>query len=111
MSKAKELGRHLRNRIEMAERKTMNIAIDYDNTYTADPELFDSFIALAKARKHRVWIVSARRNTPENREIVNVPDVLTVLTGLAAKQWYMEQCGVRVDIWIDDDPKVITQGM
>ena len=89
----------------------LNFALDYDSTYTSDPELFDRFIADIRERGHRVFVVTARRDTPENRAEVVVPGVLIYFTGLAAKAWYMEHRGVPVDIWIDDDPRVIIEGM
>lgn len=85
-------------------------ALDYDGTYTADPELWDSFISACKIRGHRVVVVTARRRTEENLEIVRGPDAAIYFTELAAKKWYMDKIGVKVDIWIDDDPSVIING-
>lgn len=88
----------------------MNIALDFDDTYTADRELWDRFIADAKERGHTVWIVTARRNTEENAAIVDVPSCPVVFTALASKTWTMEQRGVTIDIWIDDDPETLVRG-
>ena len=41
----------------------MLIALDYDETYTADPVLWDRFIGDANDHGHTVWIVTARRDT------------------------------------------------
>jgi len=87
------------------------IAIDFDNTYTACPKTWDAFIQIAQANGHRVVCVTARRDTNENREIVQIPGVMTYFTGLASKLWYMaEKLGVKVDIWIDDDPVSLVRG-
>lgn len=87
------------------------IALDFDNTYTADPGLWDAFIENAKARGHTIVCVTARRDTGENREIVRVPGCTTYFTGLASKLWFMrERRGLKIDIWIDDDPQTCVNG-
>jgi hypothetical protein len=87
------------------------IAIDFDNTYTADEALWNLFVQAAIARGHRVICVTARRDTDENREIVQIPGCMTYFTGLSSKLWYMtEKRGVKVDIWIDDDPRSLVNG-
>lgn len=89
----------------------MIIAIDFDGTYSADPTLWDAFITSAKSRGHKVYCVTARRETEENVAECDVPGVLTYFTGLSAKDWYMrEKRGIVVDVWVDDDPKVIVHG-
>jgi len=89
--------------------KRLRIALDYDGTYTADSELWDAFIALARARGHLVLCVSCRRPTAENYEECKVP-VPIHFTSLAAKDWHMKQRGLPIDIWIDDEPRAITEG-
>ena len=91
----------------------MTIAIDYDGTYTADPALWCRFIAEAEAAGHRVYIVTCRRDTDENREEVCVeclPKYRHLFTSLAAKQWYCQQRGISIDVWIDDEPETISRG-
>ena len=88
----------------------MRIAIDYDGTYTADPELWDQFIELAKARGHGVVIVTCRRPTDENYQDCHHKNCLTVFTNLSSKVSYMEKLGINVDVWIDDDPACILHG-
>lgn len=89
----------------------MKIALDFDNTYDRDQPLWDRFIADCKQHGHTVIIVSCRRDTEENREIVKVPGCTSILTSLAPKRLYCEQTrGCKFDIWIDDLPETITQG-
>lgn len=88
----------------------MTIAIDFDGTYSADPTLWDAFITHAKSRGHKVICVTARRETEENVAECDVPGVLTYFTSLSPKDWYMRERGIVVDIWVDDDPKVIVHG-
>jgi len=83
-------------------------ALDFDDTFTADPALWSMWISIAKSRGHQVYCVTARRDTMENRETVSrffrdhgvaIP---TVFTNLASKVWTMEKRGIKVNVWIDD---------
>ena len=93
----------------------MNIAIDYDDTYTAAPRLWQILIDGADFLGHNVYIVTCRHDTPENREEVRVEFVKPhrhIFTGLAAKRWFCEhQKGIQIDVWIDDRPETIERGM
>lgn len=91
----------------------MIIALDYDDTYTADPDLWDSFIENAVNSGHRVIVVTCRRDTRENRDECRVPDIAWndhFFTNLSPKRWYMEDKEISVDIWIDDLPESIKEG-
>jgi hypothetical protein len=93
------------------------IAIDFDDTFTADPHFWATVIRLAQDLGHRVLCVTARRHTEENEALiadafhdVDVVNVPTYFTSLAPKDWFMQVRGIKVDIWIDDNPKSITVG-
>jgi hypothetical protein len=79
------------------------IAVDYDDTYTADPELFSSFIKAAQARGHLVVIVTARHSNKP----VSVEGCEVFYTDGAPKASHMNAAGLEVDIWIDDWPELI----
>ena len=89
----------------------MTIAIDFDDTLTADSELWRSFIENAKQLGHRVICITARRDTEDNRETVenwmtmHGIELLTWYTGLQSKVDYAKRVGLKVDSWIDDDLK------
>ena len=78
------------------------IAMDYDETYTSDPKLWQSLIEAATNRGHTVYIVTAR----SRQELLGMADTgcLVVATGRSAKGPFMLGEGIEVDIWIDDDP-------
>lgn len=78
----------------------MRIALDYDKTYTADPELWDQFIRDAKSRGHEVFIATMRHP----HEAIENPPVEVVYTSRKAKIHI-----VVADIWIDDSPHWIFQ--
>jgi hypothetical protein len=94
----------------------MLIAIDFDDTLTADAELWRDCIAKAISRGHRVICVTARRDTDDNRETIDSwmaehgIELYTYYTGLASKVDHMQRIGVKVDIWIDDDPRKCALG-
>jgi len=73
----------------------MNIALDYDKTYTNDPELWDSFIRLSVDRGHSVAIVTMRYPS----ECVGEMQVPVIYTSRKAKQDFYS-----ADVWVDDSP-------
>lgn len=94
----------------------MLIAIDFDETLTADAALWRMFVATANVLGHRVVCVTARRDTEENRETLSEwmeshgIDLTVYFTGLGSKVEFMLARGMKVDIWIDDDPRKCALG-
>lgn len=85
------------------------ISIDFDDTFTTDPELWRAFAALAKKRGHKVICASLRMNTHEHTADLNDAwdnKVEIVLCSHNVKDEVCRQRGHRVDIWIDDMPFV-----
>ena len=83
----------------------MLIALDYDGTYTADPELWDRFVAQARSRFHQVHIVTMRAECEAVRLSCDVDRVH--YTDRSAKRQFMQARGLNVQIWIDDMPDFI----
>lgn len=84
----------------------MIIAIDYDETYTRDPEMWDAVINLFLRRGCEVICATSRRDTAENyreieRELRPIP---IVFCSYKAKAGEVRKAGHCVDIWIDDNP-------
>jgi hypothetical protein len=77
----------------------MRIALDYDGTYTADPEFWGRFCDLAKRAGHSVVCITMRYPT----EPIEVP-IPVIYTSRQAKVTFMEERGEKVDVWIDDSP-------
>jgi hypothetical protein len=84
----------------------MLIALDYDGTYTADPELWDAFILDARKRNHTVVIATMRFDS----EPIHIPDVRVIYTGRRAKREFLDALGLRPQVWIDDTPDWILMG-
>jgi len=88
----------------------LTIAIDFDNTYTADVKMWKSVIEVMQSAGHRVICVSARRNEfSHRRELTeSLPDGVDVLLSYGTpKRMFAESHGYQVDIWIDDTPEAI----
>lgn len=91
----------------------MIIALDFDDTYTADAVLWHEFIEAAQFNGHRVIMVTCRRDTPVNRKICMVEGIAKhdhFFTSMSPKRWFMEQQRIEVDVWIDDMPESVKEG-
>jgi len=87
----------------------MLVALDYDGTYTKDPELWLLFIKLAQARGHEV-VVATMRTFEETHDMdERLTDLINrvVPTDRMAKKPFLASYGMRPDIWIDDQPEFL----
>jgi hypothetical protein len=86
----------------------MNIALDFDDTYTRDPELWDQFISNALARKHDIRIVTFRKRIMTDPALdylaLTIPVIYTEYT---QKRAFTNKMDWIVDVWIDDSPEFI----
>ncbi|MBU3577549.1 hypothetical protein [Polynucleobacter sp. UK-Kesae-W10] len=80
------------------------IAIDYDNTYSSSPRLWERFAATAREEGHEIVICTGRAFAPELDTSITIH-----CTGGQAKADYLASLGIRPNIWVDDDPVSITQ--
>lgn len=84
----------------------MNIALDYDGTFTEDPAMWDLFCRLAEMQGHDVYIVTMRY--PQERiTVAPVPMDKVWYTSRNAKAPFVEKYGLHIDVWIDDNPKSV----
>lgn len=84
----------------------MIISLDYDSTYTCDPEGWDQFIKLMRGRGHKVYCVTMRYETeaqPVKDALATKVDCI-VCTGRRAKRPFMYRLGIHVSVWVDDEP-------
>lgn len=85
----------------------MYIALDYDNTYTNDPQTWDKIIDILELADHRVMCVTYR--SPDIP--VELPMKIPVYyTSWYAKRQYMLDLDISIDVWIDDWPEGILIG-
>ena len=83
----------------------MIIAIDYDRTYSKDPEAWAAVGHLLASAGHEVITLTKRR--PD--EPINCPWPVHY-TSREAKGRYAATRGIMIDVWVDDDPLSIFQG-
>lgn len=86
-------------------------ALDYDGTYTADPELWGYFINKAQILGHKVICVTARLNEEcQHHELKRaLPGGIPVIFcgSKPKRQHALEEHGIEIDIWLDDYPEGI----
>lgn len=83
----------------------MLIALDYDGTYTADPELMLGFVKSAKNRGHEVVCVTMRH--PHELDHVCPllkSEVEVICTARRAKRTHMAMIDRAPAVWVDDNP-------
>lgn len=86
----------------------MNIALDYDDTYTKDPELWLAFVRNARHRGHKVYVVTWRSEDQAKDIDERLQELAPVYaTQLRAKRAFMESKQIYIEIWIDDNPEAI----
>lgn len=84
------------------------IAIDYDDTYTLHPEMWEGIISIMLSYGFTVYIITYRHSTQfsdMNMEIPGVTDY--IFTSGKAKRKYCLDNGLHIAIWIDDSPECI----
>lgn len=92
----------------------MNISIDFDDTYTRDPSLWNEFIRQARKRGHNVYCVTARclDYADEVAEVLEsigqmVGPMNCIFTGGKAKRAFCQELSINIHVWIDDMPEAI----
>lgn len=87
----------------------MIIGLDYDDTFTADPDLWRQFVSAAQARGHLVVCVTARRAPPDFSREPRLPGSVPIVCtgGQPYKKHAAAKAGYHVNVWIDDMPGVI----
>ena len=91
----------------------MNIALDYDETWTRDPDLWHAFVTAAKAKGHTVYGVTMRyprEGTDMDARYKSGCNGGIFFTSRQAKLYYMEKQDVIIHVWIDDSPNFILMG-
>lgn len=103
--------------VEAAAETGLTISLDFDQTFTAAPGLWRSFIVDAKARGHRVVCITRREDTEQNQEALRLafgdlfPELAAaILCGPERqKRQAAADAGLAVDIWIDDKPETVPE--
>lgn len=86
----------------------MNIAIDYDDTYTLSPDVWNQIIDILLKQNNNVYCVT-KRYKDNAKDIVeafantNIPIIYAIKSKLEA----VSDAGIKIDVWIDDKPQSI----
>lgn len=92
----------------------MNISVDFDDTYTRDPETWNKVIAVFQAYNHKVYCVTARQPSDSAEVYATIGHMIGAencyFTSMQSKKNYMFSKGICIDVWMDDNPDAITRG-
>lgn len=89
----------------------MIIAIDYDDTYTRDPMMWNDILQNMQDHGHLVYGVTGRAYQDDGMDDLHsqycelTSDVY--FTNGKAKRQFMADQGIHIDVWIDDSPEFI----
>ena len=88
----------------------MLFAVDYDGTYSRDPDLFREWLVAGRRMGHTFVLVTGRSDTlPWGDEVRRAVAGLMPIV-FAADGWKRsaaEAAGYKVDVWVDDHPEYI----
>ncbi len=87
-------------------RKSKHIAIDWDNTISADQDFFLQLIKKLQQAGFMPFVCTLRApdrgNIHEIRKVLEETNIAIYLTDGKPKRQYMRKLGVKVHLWIDD---------
>jgi hypothetical protein len=87
------------------------IAVDWDGTFTENPDLWRGFIKAANAcddgRQFRCFFVTARRPCEEVQQEADSLGIEAIFTSGLPKIRFCEESGSDIHIWIDDMPELL----
>jgi|TARA_R110000823_G_scaffold275486_1_gene394229 hydroxymethylpyrimidine pyrophosphatase-like HAD family hydrolase len=83
----------------------MIIAIDYDGTYSSDPDCWDKIINLLQSNNHKVYCVTKRypAYSQDIKDALKIPIIYARQSKIVATK----NVGIEVDIWIENNPASI----
>lgn len=84
----------------------MIIALDFDRTFTANPSFWIKFINDIRDGLGDVYIVTARQKKDTHPWLEKLADITEdiIFCDGQAKQDVCAHFGIKIDIWIDDNP-------
>lgn len=96
--------------------RSMTISIDYDKTFSSDPEMWGKFAKSSAASGNQVVMISRRPDTEQDRNeiIAALGDYASsfstvLLVGDQFKDAAAKAAGINVDVWVDDSPQFVKQ--
>lgn len=86
------------------------MAIDYDLTYTQDPDYWDEVVRIGRARGHDFVCITGRTEPPGASGSERVPPMKVICSPDSYKVRAAARAGLKVDVWADDCPGSIEPG-
>lgn len=88
----------------------MRIALDFDKTYNIAPKFWDNFIDISVGNGFEVILATYRHPTEDWDPLMDdlQKKIPLYFTDGKAKKPFLEALGIEVDVWVDDNPKSIT---
>lgn len=84
------------------------IAIDWDGTFTEDPDLWRMFIReVSRKNKMRCFFVTARNFSEEVQKEADELGIEAIYTDGKPKMKFCEEASADIHIWIDDMPELL----
>lgn len=90
---------------------SINIAVDFDETITKDPDAWNQIMKLMHNLGMKVYVVTYRNESEQfGLEYLFATDFIekVVFTARNGKKAFCESLGIFIDIWVDDNPITIT---
>lgn len=99
----------------MTPYRETTLALDFDRTFTADIDMWRHMLWLFFQRGHKVYLVTGRHDTAENRLTVHAavgsPWLVLledcIFCNHQPKRDVTRAAGILIDIWIDDLPEFV----
>lgn len=85
------------------------VSIDFDDTFSTNPIVWLRVVLLLKNSGFNVVCCTSRYENeyPEDLDILINNGIDVYYTGRKAKDEFLQEKGIKVDIWIDDNPFAI----
>jgi hypothetical protein len=91
----------------------MNIALDYDDTFTRDPAVWSAFVKDASCSGHDIRFVTFRSEGAGGNEDILADAynlaIPVIFTSGRRKRLHCYELGFIVHVWIDDMPELIVE--
>jgi len=84
----------------------MIISLDYDQTFTEDPDRWLEFANSMRFGGHQIYGITMRypdETAGMDRKYLDACDKI-FFTCRKAKWYFMADKGIKIDVWIDDSP-------
>jgi hypothetical protein len=98
----------------LPDARAMTVSVDFDRTFSADPQMWGEFARKAVADGNTVVMISRRPESDREEVIASLGDYaesfsrVLLVGGDKLKADAADAAGISVDVWVDDSPQTIT---